>query len=202
MPISALSSRTFACRASGAVEPHFSEIQDECYAGFDRLGADVLIPIIRQDRAIGGLAIGPRAAGDLYERPELDALTTVAQQAVQSIIAVGSGGVTGRGFTQGVQKLYYLPEAHTDFIYAVISEEFGLIGATAVLAFGTLAYAAKVKSQADDKYDFSKLKTFSAKIETGWNNPISEQRVLEQVVQALEARGLRQAPEGEADAPA
>jgi class 3 adenylate cyclase len=71
-----------------AVEPHFSEIQDECYSGFDRLGADVLIPIVRHDRAIGGLAIGPRAAGDLYEQPELDALSTVVQQAVQSIIRV------------------------------------------------------------------------------------------------------------------
>ena len=54
-------------------------------------------------------------------------------QIIQSLIAVGTGGITGRGLMNGVQKLFYLPEAHTDFIYAVISEELGLIGATAVL---------------------------------------------------------------------
>ena len=71
-----------------AIQPHFSEIKEECYAGFDRLGADIVLPICRQDRAIGGLAIGPRATGEVYEFAELDALTTVAQQAVQSIIRV------------------------------------------------------------------------------------------------------------------
>jgi cell division protein FtsW len=55
-------------------------------------------------------------------------------QIIQSLIAVGTGGVSGRGFMNGVQQLFYLPEAHTDFIYAVISEELGLIGATLVLA--------------------------------------------------------------------
>jgi cell division protein FtsW len=54
-------------------------------------------------------------------------------QVIQSLIAVGTGGITGRGIMNGVQKLFYLPEAHTDFIYAVISEELGLIGATCVL---------------------------------------------------------------------
>jgi cell division protein FtsW len=55
-------------------------------------------------------------------------------QIIQSLIAVGTGGITGRGVMNGVQKLFYLPEAHTDFIYAVISEELGLLGATCVLA--------------------------------------------------------------------
>ena len=54
-------------------------------------------------------------------------------QIIQSLIAVGTGGVFGRGLMEGVQKLFYLPEPHTDFIYAVISEELGLVGATAVL---------------------------------------------------------------------
>jgi cell division protein FtsW len=54
-------------------------------------------------------------------------------QIIQSLIAVGTGGVWGRGLMNGVQKLFYLPEPHTDFIYSVISEELGLIGATAVL---------------------------------------------------------------------
>ena len=54
-------------------------------------------------------------------------------QVIQSIIAVGTGGLWGKGLMNGVQKLFFLPEPHTDFIYSVISEELGLIGATAVL---------------------------------------------------------------------
>jgi len=55
-------------------------------------------------------------------------------QLLQSLIAVGSGGFTGVGLMESKQKLFYLPEAHTDFIYAVISEELGFIGATIVIA--------------------------------------------------------------------
>ena len=54
----------------------------------------------------------------------------------QSLIAVGTGGFTGRGFMEGMQKLFYLPEASTDFIFANIAEELGFIGAiTIVLLF-------------------------------------------------------------------
>jgi cell division protein FtsW len=55
-------------------------------------------------------------------------------QLLQSLIAVGSGGFTGVGLMESKQKLFYLPEAHTDFIYAVICEELGYIGALIVLA--------------------------------------------------------------------
>jgi cell division protein FtsW len=51
----------------------------------------------------------------------------------QSLIAVGSGGTFGKGLMSGVQKVYYIPEPHNDFIYAVIGEELGLIGCTAIL---------------------------------------------------------------------
>jgi len=54
-------------------------------------------------------------------------------QIIQSLIAIGTGGVWGKGLMNGVQKLFYLPEPHTDFIYSVISEELGLLGASAVL---------------------------------------------------------------------
>jgi cell division protein FtsW len=54
-------------------------------------------------------------------------------QIIQSFIAIGTGGVWGRGLMNGVQKLFYLPEPHTDFIYSVIAEELGLVGATVVL---------------------------------------------------------------------
>jgi cell division protein FtsW len=58
-------------------------------------------------------------------------------QVVQSLIAVGSGGSNGLGFAQGKQKMLFLPFAHSDFIFAVISEELGLVGALAVvLVFG------------------------------------------------------------------
>ena len=52
----------------------------------------------------------------------------------QSLIAVGSGGFTGVGLMESKQKLFYLPEAHTDFIYAVICEELGFVGAVLVIA--------------------------------------------------------------------
>jgi len=54
-------------------------------------------------------------------------------QLLQSLIAVGSGGFTGVGLMESKQKLFYLPEAHTDFIYAVICEELGFIGALVVI---------------------------------------------------------------------
>jgi cell division protein FtsW len=62
-------------------------------------------------------------------------------QIIQSLIAVGTGGVFGQGLMEGKQKLFYLPEPHTDFIYAVIAEETGLLGALVILAcFGVLAW--------------------------------------------------------------
>jgi len=54
-------------------------------------------------------------------------------QIEQAKIAVGSGGPSGVGLMQGRQKLFYLPESHTDMIYAVIGEEFGLVGAVTIL---------------------------------------------------------------------
>jgi cell division protein FtsW len=51
----------------------------------------------------------------------------------QSLIAVGTGGLTGRGYMEGMQKLFYLPEASTDFIFANIAEELGFIGAMLIL---------------------------------------------------------------------
>jgi cell division protein FtsW len=55
-------------------------------------------------------------------------------QIIQSLIAVGTGGVTGLGLMEGRQKLFYLPYPYSDFIYAVIGEELGLLGAMAVIA--------------------------------------------------------------------
>jgi cell division protein FtsW len=63
-------------------------------------------------------------------------------QSVQAMLALGSGGFFGVGLGEGVQKVYYLPEASTDMIFAIIGEELGLFGAFAVLAaFVVLGYA-------------------------------------------------------------
>ena len=55
-------------------------------------------------------------------------------QVVQSLIAIGSGGIDGLGFAQGKQKMLFLPFAHSDFIFAVVGEELGLVGALAIVA--------------------------------------------------------------------
>jgi len=55
-------------------------------------------------------------------------------QTVQAMIGLGSGGLFGRGLGQSVEKLFYLPEAHTDMIFAIVGEELGLVGATLVVA--------------------------------------------------------------------
>ncbi|PBB05282.1 MULTISPECIES: putative lipid II flippase FtsW [Salimicrobium] len=67
-----------------------------------------------------------------FETPDAD-----GYHLIQSYIAIGSGGLTGEGLGQGVQKLGYLPEPHTDFIMAVIAEELGFIGV--VITLGLLA---------------------------------------------------------------
>ncbi|MQA88952.1 MAG: rod shape-determining protein RodA [Gemmatimonas sp.] len=80
---------------------------------------------------------------------------------IQSRVAIGSGGWFGKGFLDGTQKrLAFLPEQHTDFIFAVIGEEFGFLGVTAVLvAFGYIFW--RLVQVADDTADpFSSLVPF------------------------------------------
>ncbi len=75
-----------------------------------------------------------------FVNPELDP-RGAGFHILQSLIAVGTGGVFGRGLTEGMQKLFYLPEPHTDFIYATVCEELGLIGALLLLGgFVLLGY--------------------------------------------------------------
>jgi cell division protein FtsW len=62
-------------------------------------------------------------------------------QLTQSLIAIGSGQLTGVGLGQSVQKLFYLPEAHNDFVFAVLAEELGFVGVLAVvILFGVLVW--------------------------------------------------------------
>jgi cell division protein FtsW len=67
--------------------------------------------------------------------------TDGSYQVVQGLYAIGSGGIFGEGFAKGQQKLFYLPYPYSDFIFAVVGEEFGLIGTLAVtIAFGLLLW--------------------------------------------------------------
>jgi cell division protein FtsW len=89
------------------------------------------------------------AVAQPYQRARLTAFlnpwaskSTAGFQAVQGQIALGSGGLLGVGLGKGVQKIYYLPEAQTDFILAVIGEELGVLGVCGVvLLYGMIAYA-------------------------------------------------------------
>ncbi len=79
----------------------------------------------------------------------------VGYQLVQSFYAFGSGGITGAGFGSGKQKLFYLPEAHTDFVMAVLGEEMGFIGVSIVfLCIGILLWRAfRIALSQDDLRD-------------------------------------------------
>jgi cell division protein FtsW len=77
-----------------------------------------------------------------------------AYQVVQSLYAIGSGGVLGEGYAQGHQKLFYLPYPYSDFIFSVVGEEFGLVGTLAVvIAFGLLLWrGARAAVLAPDRF--------------------------------------------------
>jgi len=76
-------------------------------------------------------------------------------QVIQSLIAFGSGQLWGRGLGESRQKLFYLPEAHTDFVFSVIGEELGLLGALVVLAlFGVIiARGLRLTSRIEEPFD-------------------------------------------------
>jgi cell division protein FtsW len=77
-----------------------------------------------------------------------------AYQVVQSLYAIGSGGIFGEGFAKGQQKLFYLPYPYSDFIFSVVGEELGLVGTLAVvLAFGLLLWrGARAAVRASDRF--------------------------------------------------
>jgi cell division protein FtsW len=95
--------------------------------------------------ALGIGALGALAVLQPYRLERLNTFTDPWQyafgsgyQLTQALIAFGRGELFGLGLGEGIQKLFYLPEAHNDFIYAVIAEELGLFGALAVLALFAL----------------------------------------------------------------
>ena len=105
------------------------------------VGVLLIIAGLPQRYIWGGVAIGAPAviAAIVYEPYRLQRLLSflhperdpqgAGYQAMQSLLALGRGGLWGAGLGQGQQKLFYLPEAHTDFIFAAIGEELGFLGA-------------------------------------------------------------------------
>ena len=90
---------------------------------------------------LGGIALGAAAVWDPYRVVRLvtfldpwAAQFDSGYQLTQALIGFGRGEILGLGLGEGVQKLFYLPEAHNDFIYSVVAEELGVVGAVALLA--------------------------------------------------------------------
>jgi cell division protein FtsW len=69
---------------------------------------------------------------------EADVSSAASWQSHQSLIAIGSGGLWGKGYGAGLQKLFFLPEPHTDFIYSITGEELGLVGLVAIIALAAI----------------------------------------------------------------
>ena len=78
-------------------------------------------------------------------------------QIIQSFIAIGTGGISGVGLMDGKQKLFFLPEPHTDFIFAVIGEELGFIGGLFVLGFFALILWRGLRAAARSTDEFGRL---------------------------------------------
>ena len=108
---------------------------------------------------IGLLALGIRTADYRLERfmsflnPWQDPLDT-GYHIIQSLYAIGLGGVFGRGLGESIQKRFFLPEPHNDFIFAIISEEWGFIGGAIIIAlFGAVAWRGlRIAARAPDKF--------------------------------------------------
>jgi cell division protein FtsW len=108
------------------------------------LSAWVLSAQYRRDRLVAFL------------HPEADPLGR-GFHAIQSLIAVGTGGLTGLGIGDGKQKLFFLPYPYTDFIYAIVGEELGLVGCASVLALFGLVFARGVRAAVNAPDSFGRL---------------------------------------------
>ncbi len=145
-----------------ALEPDFSTacLIAACgaimvFVGGARIGHFILLGLILLPLAAPLLVSGYRAAR--WESLLLDPGAPAAGsafQSYQSLVAIGSGGVTGVGFGEGRQKFGFLPEAHNDFIFAMIGEEWGFAGTLVViLCFLILVFTGfRVARQARDQF--------------------------------------------------
>lgn len=81
-------------------------------------------------------------------------------QIIQSLYAIGPGGLLGRGFGNSIQKHFYLPEPQTDFIFSIITEEFGIVGAFIVIGLFIMILYRGIKISLNAKDNFSKYLSF------------------------------------------
>ena len=105
------------------------------------------VPLVRYAALACGAGLALAAAVLLHKQYVIHRLTSFIDpfadpfgsgfQLTQSLIAIGRGGWFGVGLGEGVQKLFYLPEAHTDFLFAVLAEEFGLVGTLTIVGLYT-----------------------------------------------------------------
>ena len=105
------------------------------------------VPLARYAALASAAALALTAAVLLHKQYVINRLTSFIDpfadpfgsgfQLTQSLIAIGRGGWFGVGLGEGVQKLFYLPEAHTDFLFAVLAEEFGLVGTLTIVGLYT-----------------------------------------------------------------
>lgn len=112
-----------------------------------------------------GAVVGPLVAAAIYFEPYRRArwlafLDPAADprgsgfQALQSLIAVGSGGIFGLGLGQGIQKLHFLPYPHSDFVFSIVAEELGLVGSLVLIALFAIVLwrGARAGRQAPDPF--------------------------------------------------
>ena len=125
------------------------------------VGAGVPMSWLGRIAGAGAVLVGMYAMTAPYRRARLTSFLDpwhdaggAGFQAVQGQIAIGSGGLFGRGLGQSVEKIYYLPEGHTDFILAIVGEELGVAGIFGLLAlYGLVAWAGlRIAQQAKGVY--------------------------------------------------
>ena len=81
-------------------------------------------------------------------------------QIIQSLYAIGPGGLLGNGFLKSIQKHFYLPEPQTDFIFSIIAEEFGVVGAFIVIGLFSIILFRSIKTALNSNDYFSKYLCF------------------------------------------
>lgn len=126
---------------------------------------------------LGGMALAAAAVWDPYRVERLATFLDPwarqfdsGYQLTQALIGFGRGEILGQGLGTGVQKLFYLPEAHNDFIYSVIAEELGLVGAVAILgllAFVTVRILGIARRAAAEQRTFAALLAYGAALLIG-----------------------------------
>ncbi|HEX6306742.1 MAG TPA: putative lipid II flippase FtsW [Longimicrobiales bacterium] len=127
------------------------------FAGGARIGHFILLALVGLPllwSQIGAAAYRARRLAAFFDPTHSP--DNVTYQITQSLIAIGSGGIFGRGFGHGVQKFGYLPEPHNDFIFAMIGEEWGFLGLFVIIAvftaFGLIGF--RIARHAPDPFGF------------------------------------------------